>query len=139
MKKLELRNDTLEVLQQLLLSAQLKGTTSRFRTRFVKMIGEHLETLKEEHFQLIKDYAVLDENNEPVIEDDEYKIRDDEYEEFQQSYLELYSEYFNIEINSENRRLLKSVLTALDECENLSGEVAVIHEHVYDQIEKSLK
>jgi len=138
MKKLELRNDTLEVLQQLLLGAQLKGTTSRFRTRFVKVIGEHLENLKAEHFQLIQDYAVLDKNGKPVIEDDEYRIREDEYEEFQQAYVELFSEYFAVDINSENRKLLKSVLIALDACENLSGEVAIIHEHVYDQIEKAL-
>lgn len=139
MKKLELRNDALEMIGEMLLSIPLKGTTSRMRTRFVDKINGQIEEVRKEHYELIKDYSVLDENNNPIIEDDNYKIKSNEIEEFNQAYADLYSEFFTIEVDKENRKMLEHVLIALDEMDALAGEKAVIHYYAYEEIEKSLK
>ena len=75
MKELNLRNDSLEILSEMLEGAVLKGTVSRMRTRFLMDLSSHIEKVKAEHMQIIKDYAILDNNGEPVIENENYKLK----------------------------------------------------------------
>jgi len=44
----------------------------------------------------------------------------------------------SVEVNDKNKKMLENILIALDEVEDLSGQKAVIHSYIYDEIEKSL-
>lgn len=111
-----------------LLGFELKGKETRMRTRFVKVLTSKLQQIEEERIILIKEYAHLDEEANPVrITDEEgnsvYDMKD--ANGFAVEYTKLQNEELIIiqdESNADMLRTIKSII--LNDERSYSGLLA---------------
>lgn len=116
---MELKNAEVEPFITFLMSFELTGQKSRMRTRFVKVLMERHKLIQEEHADLIREFAKLDSNGEPVIIESNgqqmYDVPD--REGFQGEYFLLLNENFIIEQNTERKEMLLFIKELILECD----------------------
>lgn len=137
---MKLRNIEIEPFVEFLMSFELKGKESRLRTRLVKLLNEKLANFRDEHLELVKDYANLDENKNPVIIDkgdgtQAYDIEN--IDEFNYQYDLLMFEEFTIENTEERNEMLTFVKDMVLDCDKVfSGIEALRYDRFCDIVEQ---
>jgi len=136
---LKIMNNQLQPINEMLIELSLKGTQSRMRTKFIEKINQGLEQFNKERLQLIKDYAELDSDGEPIIEENQYKIKPENIKDFEDDFKELMLEDYEIEVTDIVKKMIKTILPCIDEVEGLQGEKALTHAYLYDKLEEALE
>lgn len=105
---MKFKNGEVEQFANFLMGFELIGRESRLRTRFVKQLMERVSLIKEEHAELIKQFAKFDENGEPyIIEINGQKAYDvPDRDTFNKEYFLLLNEDFVVEENEERKEML---------------------------------
>lgn len=118
---MKIKNVEIEQFINFLLSFELAGKDSRLRTRFVRMLMDRQRLIDQEHLDLIKEYANLDENNIPKVIDVNgvkmYDMRDTIA--FNREYHILLSEEFIVEENEERKELLLFIKSLILDCDKV--------------------
>ena len=144
MKELQLHNFELVAFHGFLLQLKLKGRQNRHRMRVVKEIQEAITNFEEEKRVLAVEFALKDENGEPVVVKEErdgqtfdvYDIEDTQRFDHERKLLE--EEHFKLDAEKYEEEL-KTLLVAMDESETeLSGNEAVVEQIIYERIETSI-
>jgi hypothetical protein len=116
---MKIKNSDVQPLGGLLVDIRLKGMQSRMRTRFVKLLQQHLDILNEEQQEIVKNYAELDENGNPKTRQENgkefYVIA--EKEQCEKEINELLNEEFIIEENEANKKMLLVVKDLILNCD----------------------
>ena len=135
-----IKNNEVARFGKFLLKFELKGVDSLMRTRFVKLLQEHLDELNIEKDTLLQEYAKRDENGEIVSEKNEET--DEEFISLtngREYHLELYkleSEDFIIEETPSKMKMLEAVKELVMNCDwLLSGEEAMEFDRWYEIVE----
>jgi hypothetical protein len=117
---MKLYNHELESFTTFLFKLNLIGKASRMRTRFIKILTEKHKQFKEEHFQLIKEYAHLDSEGNPIIIESEGKSRYDikDQANLDKEYYEIATEEIIIDESDSNYEMFQSVATSILNCES---------------------
>ena len=142
--KMQLRNNEIMFVIEFLMELKLKGQDSRLRTRLVRQLQEHYNSLvMAERQQLIEEYGVKDENGElkefPVTLEDgseglEYKI--DDIESFNKEMDNLFAEHYTIVADENTEKMLTVVKKAVfNYDEELSGVEALQYDRVCEIFE----
>jgi len=128
---IEFKNGHLQGLLKVLSSLELSLKDSRMRTRFKNMLIRHgTEVIEPEVHLIVREFAILDENNQPVIADEETgRILFDNEEDELKAYearKDLDEEVFPIKLDEYNKKMILSVGNALLNDENLlvNGDLA---------------
>ena len=139
---MKLRNYDLEPLILYLNKMKLAGKASRMRTRFINILTEKYKLFKDEHMQLIKEYANLDEDGNPkIIVRDGQRVFDIKDElAFNKEFNELLFEEVIIEENEVNKNMLLSVRDSILNSEiEVSEEEAFLYNEWCEQFENIYK
>lgn len=133
--KLEIKNLYLAESINFLHGISLKGKKSRHRSRFIKMLEEKLEQYREDEMHIIKEYAKLDENGDPVTNNNTYDIEN--IKGFKADQKELLEEV-NIFEGGDATGILKTVKEIIFEYdEEVSGRTAEVYDYLYEAFENS--
>lgn len=131
--KISLKNSELAVAIKFMKEMPLKGTDSRHRTKFVKLLTSAYEDFSESEKELLKEFNLLDEAGN-IIEADKQSVAD--VQAFLVPQKELYAEQVVIEGGqyanniTEIPRILKEYDGELD------GAEADIYDTLLDEFEK---
>lgn len=140
---MKIRNYELNDLQEFLMKFKLKGKETRLRTRFVRKLNEYLNRMNDEHMDLIKAYANLDEEGNPIIVDIDgvrkYDMTKENLRSFNIEYSKLLSEKVIIVPNEENKEMLSFIKELILGCEmTFSGEEALKYDRYCDIVEEMI-
>jgi hypothetical protein len=136
---IRIKNGEVENFCNFLLTLELKGKQSRMRTRFIRLLNEHVQLIKSEHKELILVYANLEEDGTPRILTNEsgqqvYDIKD--MASFNREYSELMLEELIIEVTDANKDMINTTRDALLDCEQtFAGNDALIYDRYCEIIE----
>lgn len=116
---MRMMNGEVEPFINFLMSFELVGRDSRMRTRFVKLLAERASLIKDEHAELIRQFAKFDENGDPyIVEIDGQKAYDvPDRVAFNKEYHLLLCEEFVIEENEERKEMLLFIKDVILNCE----------------------
>jgi hypothetical protein len=138
---IRMNNMEIEPIGNFLLSLELKGKSSRMRTRFIKILQEQAKLVRLELMDIIKQYAVLDEEGNPKTSINEnkdlvYDIKEVEQHLFEIEVNELYGEIFTIEVTESNKEMIKVVRNAVIDCDRVfSGQEAMVFDRYCEIME----
>lgn len=122
-----------------LLELKLKGKQSRMRTRFIRLMQGQLDLVNEERSNLLIDYAIKDEDGEPVKNKDENGeefISLENGNEYNLEIQKLMTEDFIIEETAERLDMLREVRdTILNSEEEFSGVEAMQYDRWCEIVE----
>ncbi|WP_437828931.1 DUF1617 family protein [Niallia taxi] len=129
--KYEFINDIVEFLYNL----TLKGKQSRHRSRLVKTLQEKWKQIGEEEMELLKEFAGVDEEENPKTKDDGKSFDIDDIKGFTQQRKELFDEHFILEGGEASGylRTVKEFLFSYDE--TVSGKTAEIYDYLCEAFE----
>lgn len=74
--EIKIENKYLTAVNNLLFNLKLKGKQTRARSKFLKLVLKKIEEFNEDEKTLVKEYAILDKEGEPIVIDDRYDIKD---------------------------------------------------------------
>jgi|GEM_PF-3797217 len=133
---MKIHNYQLEPVASYLHSLNLERKASRLRTRFKNIILERLQTVLNEVNEINKEYLILDEHGQPLMNEKGYLFKDDVKR--LKDINELYYETFTIEQNENNRAMLESVKESVNNHSPLSfeGNEADIYDMVCELVEQ---
>jgi hypothetical protein len=116
---MKIKNDEVEAFSNFLMSFDLVGRESRLRTKFVKFLMERVKYVKEEHAELIRQFAKFEENGDPIIVEvngnKAYDVPD--RATFNKEYFILLNEDFIIEENEERKEMLMFIKDIILNCQ----------------------
>lgn len=135
---MKIKNSQVVLLANILYEMELSGTESRMRTRLWKLLFERSESNKKEMEQLVKEFQLLDKEGNPIFEKEE-DIYPKVSDEFNIHYSELMSEYLNIELNEDNKKMLTTVANIfLKQKLSVSKDFAIVYDDICEEFEKVL-
>lgn len=135
---MKIKNSQVVLLANILYEMELSGTESRMRTRLWKLLFERSESNKKEMEQLIKEFQLLDKEGNPIFEKEE-DIYPKVSDEFNVHYTELMSEYLNIELNEDNKKMLTTVANIfLKQKLSVSKDFAIVYDDICEEFENVL-
>lgn len=132
---MKIKNKDILNTHKILFDLELKGKSSRLRSRFNRLLQQHYNNvIHPEETELRKQYAIKDEQGEIIYDKNgNFKASVDYINEMDS----LMEEYFHIDLNEANKEMLLSIAKLfLDE--NLivvSGELAETYDIVCSQFE----
>ena len=140
---MKIKNVMIEPLMNFLMKFELKGKESRLRTRFVKLLNEHQNQLQNDNYELIKEYANLDEQGEPKQiqrgEKFHYDINAEKRSEYNNEYILLMEEHCIIDENESHKELLLFIKELILNCDmTFKGREAMEYDlycEVFESIE----
>lgn len=117
---MKMKNEEVELFANFLMSLEMKGYESNLRTRFVKnVLAERAAMIKEEHAELIRQYARFDEEGNPIIvtigDNRAYDVPD--RVAFNKEYFMLLNEEFIIDETEERKKLLLLIKDIILNCD----------------------
>jgi len=135
----KMKNYEVEAFANFLMSLELIGRESRFRTRFVRLLMERVKLIREEHAELIRQFARFDESGNPIIVKingvDAYDVPNKKA--FDKEYSSLMNEDFIIEENEERKEMLLTVRDAILNCQKtFSGREAMEYDRWCEIVEE---
>lgn len=136
---MKIRNAELESFGNLLFDLPLKGRKSRMRTRFIRLIDNHLEQIvNTERSQLIDDYAEKNEDGKPVNDGKGNITLKKEYmETFSKELAILMDESLVIEETEEHKDMFLAIAKIILEGDfEVSGNIASMYDGWCDQFEE---
>lgn len=109
---MKMKNIEVEKFAEFLMGIELKSSESRLRTRFVKsVLAERMNLIREEHTDLIKEFARFDNDGNPMVVkvdgQDAYDVPD--RKAFNKEYNALMYEEFIIDETEERKEMLLSI------------------------------
>lgn len=132
---MQIQNKHVSNTYKMLFDLELKGKTSRLRSRFNRLLQDHYNnTVQIEENELRNQYAIKDENNEIIIDDKgNFKVT----EEYLNEMNILLNEELHIELNEANKEMLLTVANLFldEELMIVSGELAETYDSVCEQFE----
>lgn len=115
---MKIYNHELEKFIQFLYELKLMDRKSRMRTRLIRLLADKQAELQQDHLQLVKEYAELDGEGNPIVVEKDgnqvYDIRDQQ--PFAQAYQRLLLEEVVMEENEERKDMLLSVRDSVLNC-----------------------
>lgn len=135
--QVKIENQKLVPSINLLYGLSLKGKQSRHRTKFIKLLNERVEELKEQENELLKEHCNLDEEGKPKIikaeQGDQWDVKD--IEAFTRDKKELYEEEMVLE-GGDAQGMLSTVKKVLLDCDSeWTGYEADIYDYLCEQFE----
>ncbi|WP_286924025.1 MULTISPECIES: DUF1617 family protein [Lysinibacillus] len=132
---MQIKNKDISNTYKMLFDLELKGKTSRLRSRFNRLLHDHYNnTVQIEENELRNQYAIKDENNEIIIDDKgNFKVT----EEYLNEMSILLNEELHIDLNEANKEMLLTVANLFldEELMIVSGELAETYDSVCEQFE----
>jgi len=132
---MQIKNKDISNTYKMLFDLELKGKTSRLRSRFNRILQEHYNNIiQPEENELKNQYAIKDENNEIIIDDKgNFKVT----EEYLNEMSILLNEELHIDLNEANKEMLLTVANLFldEELMIVSGELAETYDSVCEQFE----
>ncbi len=132
---MQIKNKDISNTYTMLFDLELKGKTSRLRSRFNRLLHDHYNnTVQIEENELRNQYAIKDENNEIIIDDKgNFKVT----EEYLNEMSILLNEELHIDLNEANKEMLLTVANLFldEELMIVSGELAETYDSVCEQFE----
>lgn len=132
---MQIKNKDISNTYTMLFDLELKGKTSRLRSRFNRLLLDHYNnTVQVEENELRNQYAIKDENNEIIIDDKgNFKVT----EEYLNEMSILLNEELHIDLNEVNKEMLLTVANLFldEELMIVSGELAETYDSVCEQFE----
>lgn len=132
---MQIKNKDITNTYKMLFDLELKGKTSRLRSRFNRLLQDHYNnTVQVEENELRNQYAIKDENNEIIIDDKgNFKVT----EEYLNEMNILLNEELHIDLNEANKEMLLTVANLFldEELMIVSGELAETYDSVCEQFE----
>lgn len=132
---MQIKNKDISNTYKMLFDLELKGKTSRLRSRFNRILQEHYNNIiQPEENELKNQYAIKDENNEIIIDDKgNFKVT----EEYLNEMSILLNEELHIDLNEANKEMLLTVANIFldEELMIVSGELAETYDSVCEQFE----
>ena len=132
---MQIKNKDISNTYKMLFDLELKGKTSRLRSRFNRILQEHYNNIiQPEENELKNQYAIKDENNEIIIDDKgNFKVT----EEYLNEMSILLNEELHIDLNEVNKEMLLTVANLFldEELMIVSGELAETYDSVCEQFE----
>ena len=135
--KIKLENRHIITLIPFLQGMKLKGERSRARSKFLSLAMEYYTSLHESEVELLREYAVLDDNGEPLSDKEGgFSIREECLREYFTERTKLFSEVAEIEggTYTSHLALMREILAEYDE--DLCGENAALYDALFDAFEK---
>ena len=132
---MQIKNKDISNTYTMLFDLELKGKTSRLRSRFNRLLHDHYNnTVQVEENELRNQYAIKDANNEIIIDDKgNFKVT----EEYLNEMNILLNEELHIDLNESNKEMLLTVANLFldEELITVSGELAETYDSVCEQFE----
>jgi len=132
---MQIKNKDISNTYTMLFDLELKGKTSRLRSRFNRLLHDHYNnTVQVEENELRNQYAIKDENNKIIIDDKgNFKVT----EEYLNEMNILLNEELHIDLNESNKEMLLTVANLFldEELITVSGELAETYDSVCEQFE----
>lgn len=135
---IKLKNKYLVTLIPFLQGMKLKGEKSRARSKFLELATAAFTSLQDSETELVKEYAAVDSEGEPLIkEDGSFTLRKDTYEAFINERAKLFDEIAEIEGGTYTTHLgtMRQILNDYDE--ELDGENAELYDALCDAFEEA--
>lgn len=136
---MQIKNKDISNTYKMLFDLELKGKTSRLRSRFNRLLHDHYNnTVQAEENELRNQYAIKDENNEIIIDDKgNFKVT----EEYLNEMNILLNEELHIDLNEANKEMLLTVANLFldEELITVSGELAETYDSVCEQFEYAIQ
>jgi len=136
--QIKLQNKHLVTLVPFLQGIKLKGERSRARSKFLMLAMEAYTALHESEVELLKEYAVPDEDGNPkVTADGRFSLKNGMSQEYLTEREKLFSEVAEIEggTYTSHLTLMRQILAEYDE--DLDGENAALYDALYDSFEEA--
>ena len=134
--RIKLENHCLVPLIPFLQGMKLKGEKSRARSKFLALAMKAYASLHESEVDLLKEYAVLDENGKPTENPDgSFRLKEESAREYFTEREKLFKEVAEIEggTYTQHFSLMREILTEYDE--ELAGEDASLYDTLCDAFE----
>lgn len=125
--KFKIKNHLIKGLIEFLLEMELKGKSSRLRTRFMRPLDMQLKAMEEEQMVLVKEHSNLDKEGNPVVLEKDGKSYWDikDVLAYQRDFNELLNEEFVLDM-SEQKELFEVIKELVLECDfAFSGQKAI--------------
>ena len=134
--KIKLQNRHLIPLIPFLRDMKLRGEKSRARSKFLALAMEYYTSLHESEVELLREFAVLDEDGNPLPNKDcGFSIKAESAHEYFTEREKLFSEIAEIEggTYTSHLALMREILADYDE--DLCGENAALYDALFDAFE----
>ncbi len=132
---MKIKNKDILNTHKILYDLELKGSASRLRSRFNRLLQQHYNNvIQPEENELRKQYATKDEQGEIIYDENgNFKASVDYVNEIDM----LMEEYFHIDLNEANKEMLLTIahLFLDEELITVSGELAETYDIVCSQFE----
>ena len=134
---IKLKNRYLVPLVPFLQGMKLKGAQSRARSKFLNLALGAYEQLHASELELVKEYAVLDADGEPVCaEDGSFTLRDGTAKDYVLERGKLFSEVAEIEGGTYTTHLETMQQVLADYDAELDGDTAALYDALMDAFEE---
>lgn len=135
--KIKIQNIYLVHVYNLLHGLKLKGQQSRARSKFMKLLERKMKEYQEEMDEIVKRYAKLDDEGNPIVNDEKYTILDvpgytKELKEVQEEFATIDYSEFTSQVST-----VESIMNGLED--ELEGDTAEAYDHLLDAFEKKEK
>ena len=133
--KIKLKNQHIITLIPFLQNMKLRGERSRARSKFLALAMDYYYSLHESEVELLKEYAVLDENGEPKQGENGFTLKSETALEYLTERDKLFSEVAEIEggTYTSHLELMRQILADYDE--ELDGDNAALYDALCDAFE----
>ncbi|MFJ3388751.1 hypothetical protein [Lysinibacillus sp. NPDC086135] len=136
---MKIKNKHVENTYKMLFDLDLKGTVSRRRTRFNRLLQSHyINIIEPEKNELKNQYAIKDASgNIEIFENGNFKVTSEYLNEMDI----LLNEEMHIDLNEANKEMLLTVANLFldEELISVSGELAEAHDYICEQFENVIK
>lgn len=136
---MKIKNGDVDAFADFLLSFDLGGRESRMRTRFHRLLMERKSLIKEEHAELIRQFAKFDDKGEPYVVEFQGKQAYDITDRigFNREFFLLMNEDFIIEENEERKEMLMLIKDIILNCQKtFSGRDALEYDNWCEIVEE---
>lgn len=135
--KIKIQNIYLVHVYNLMHGLKLKGQQSRARSKFMKLLERKMKEYQEEMDEIVKRYAKLDDDENPIINDGKYTILD--IKGYQKELTEVQEEYAAIDYSEFTSQvsIVESIMNGLED--ELEGDTAEAYDHLLDAFENKEK
>ncbi|MCL1696250.1 hypothetical protein [Lysinibacillus sp. BPa_S21] len=136
---MKIKNKHILNTHKMLFDLKLKGTISRLRSRFNRLLQEHYITIIDpEEKELQQQYAIRDEHGKIIIKENG---NFDVAKEYLNDMDILLNEEMHIDLNEANKEMLLTVASLFldEELITVSGELAETHDYICEKFEKVIQ
>ena len=135
--KIKIQNIYLVHVFNLMHGLKLKGEYSRARSKFKKLLERKMKEYQEEMDEVVRQYAKLDDDGNPIVTDEKYTILD--VKGYQKELAEVQEEYAVIDYSEFTSQIstVEAILNSLED--ELEGDIAEAYDHLLDAFENKEK